>query len=187
MLKFTAIFAALFAMKCSMAEENQAAAETKESRFLSKDYDEDTGDFWFILGNGERIEGSVNSYSPQIQKQLSLHGVMQKAGDSVASCSKSRNYTQAAANINQVLSGLSQGQWETRGEGERGPRVEDLAEAIARLKNIPQEQALVAVNAAPEEKRKEWRNHPQIKHALSVIRTEKLAKEVEGAGQGFSM
>lgn len=154
-------------------------------KFLSKDYDEETGDFWFELGNGKRFEGNVKDFPEATQLQLCLHGVMQRGGDSTAGNSKTQDYESAEANLTRVLEGLKAGQWETRGEGgERGPRLGELISAIARLTGVDEEQARAKVEAAGEEKVKQWKNHPKIKHAIAQIKLEKAQAELAGAGGG---
>jgi hypothetical protein len=164
---------------------NAQLESVQKTKFLSKDYDEETGDFWFELGNGKRFEGNVKDYSEGIQLQLCLHGVMQRGGDSAAGNSKTQDYESAEANITRVLEGLKNGQWETRGEGgERGPRLGELVGAIARLRGVGEDEAKKLVEAAQPEKIKQWRDHPKIKHAIAQIKLEKAQAELAGAGEG---
>jgi len=52
----------------------------------------------------------------------------------------------------------------------------ELARAIARIKGVPLEKALLAVDKAVEEQRKEWRGNLQVKAVIAQLRAE-TAKE----------
>ncbi|MBM3359463.1 MAG: hypothetical protein FJY54_17270 [Betaproteobacteria bacterium] len=60
----------------------------------------------------------------------------------------------------------------------RSPLYE-LAQAIARIKQIPAETALAAVEKAPEEKRAIWRSNAKVKATIAAIRAEKAAEAAE--------
>lgn len=166
------------AFMLNMAEAAGGAAEDKKPQFCKKDFDLETGEVFFAFGDGETISANVYEYQDKIQKRLMLHGAIQKGGDSYAGAKG--NYSEAKASLREVLDNLKAGEW--RGSREDGqPRIGDLAEAIARVKGIKLATATTAVEAASEDKRKEWRAHPRIKAAIAQIKAEKAQKELEAA------
>ena len=60
----------------------------------------------------------------------------------------------------------------------RSPHYE-LAQAIARVKGVPTEKALTAVENSDEKQRKEWRSNLKVKAVLAQIRAEKAVKALE--------
>jgi hypothetical protein len=156
-----------------------SAGSSKASRFCDKDYDIDSGVATFKFGNGTTLEQNVDELPQAVQRQLMLHGFMQKVGDSYASAKG--NYSEGIENAQDVIGNLKAGEWGSTREGEGKPRLGELSAAIARVKAITLEVATTAVEAAPEEKRKIWRAHPKIKAAIAAIRAEKAQKELEAA------
>lgn len=154
-------------------------AEEKKVKFCDKDYDLDTGVVEFNFGDGEQVTQKFDDLPVDMQRQLGLHGLSQKGGDSYAGAKG--NYAEAKANLRQVLANLAAGSWGSTGEGEGKPKLGELSAAIARVKGIPLEQATAAVEKADDAKRKEWRAHPKIKAAIATIRAEKAQKELEAA------
>lgn len=159
--------------------QSAGAAEAAKPKFCEKEYDLETGIASFSFGNGKQLEGELDSYTPAIQRQLALHGLIQKVGDSYAGAKG--NYAEAIDNAEGVLAALKAGEWGTGREGDGKPRLGELSEAIARVKAISLEDATKAVEAAPEDKRKTWRAHPKIKAAIALIRSEKAQKALEAA------
>ena len=68
--------------RCGTAEG--VAAEAKTIRFCNKEYDMDTGIVEFQFGNGKTLTLDSNAVSEDTRKQLMLHGISQKVGDSFA-------------------------------------------------------------------------------------------------------
>lgn len=154
-----------------------AAAEKKP--FCSKEYDLETGLASFTFGNGTTLEQTVDELPANIQRQLMLHGFMQKVGDSYAGAKG--NFAEGIDNAKGVIEALKSGEWGTGRDSDGKPRLDELAEAIARVKGIPVEDAKKAAEAADEDKRKTWRAHPKIKAAIALIRSEKAQKALEAA------
>lgn len=57
-----------------------------------------------------------------------------------------------------------------------------LAQAIGRIKGVPTEQALNAVEKATDEERKTWRKNLRVKVAIAQIRAENAEKALEREG-----
>ena len=154
-------------------------AEEKKVKFCDKDYDLDTGVCEFNFGDGEQIVVNVDELPADIQRQLTLHGMCQKGGDSYAGAKG--NYAEAKANLRQVIANLASGSWGSAGEGEGKPKLGELSQAIARIKGIDLTVATAAVEKADDAKRKEWRAHPKIKAAIAQLRAEKAQAELDKA------
>lgn len=168
-----------FALSASMAEES-AAAEKKEPKFASKEYDMDTGVLTITFGNDEVVSADINSMPEDIRKQLALHGLAQKVGDSYAGAKG--NYSEAIGSAKDVIEQLLAGVWKAaRGESDARPRLAELAEAIARIKSVPLEKATAAVEASTEEQRKAWRGNSKVKAVIAAIKAEKAAAALEAA------
>lgn len=159
--------------------EGTSAAEAKKPRFCDKDFDLDTGEVEFQFGNGTLLKLNVFGLSDEIKNRLMLHGALQKVGDSYAGAKG--DYTAGVRSAQDVIDGLVAGNWKTDREGEGKPRLGELAAAISRIKGISLEVASTAVEAADDNKRKEWRGHPRIKAAIAQIRADKAQKELEAA------
>lgn len=159
-----------------MAEgQPQEAAKVK---FAKKEYDMDTGVLEIAFGNGESFEADSNTLSEEMRKNLMLHGLSQKLGDSYAGVKG--NFVEALTNVKAVFEGLKNGDWSTAGDEAR-PRLAELAEAIARIKSVPIEKATAAVEKATDEQRKAWRGNAEVKAAIAAARAEKAAKALAAA------
>lgn len=171
-----ALIAGLFSPR--MAEASAAA----KPQFASKEYDMDTGVVTITFGNGKVVEGDSNQFSDEIRKQLMLHGLSQKMGDSYAGAKG--NYAEAIQSVEDVVEQLRAGVWRAaRGEGDARPRLAELAEAIARIKSVPVEAATAAVEKATDDQRKTWRSNAKVRAVIAQIRAEKAAKALEEAGE----
>jgi len=158
-----------------MAEE---ATEVSKPRFAKKSYNEETGVVSIEFGNGKVLELDTNACSPEIKTLLMLHGASQKIGDSYAGAKG--DFASGIASAQSVIDQLLAGEWTSSGE-ERGPRLAELAEAIARIKGVPVEKALAAVEKATDDQRKAWRSNAQVKAAIAQARAEKAQKALEAS------
>lgn len=159
-----------------------AVAEDKKPKFAEKEYDLDTGVVTFTFGNGKVVECNVNEFNEDTRKQLMLHGMSQKGGDSYAGAKG--NFAEAIASVQDVIDQLKLGVWRAaRGEGDARPRLAELAEAIARIKQVAIEAATKAVEAGTDDQRKSWRSNAKVKAVIAQIRAEKAAKALEEAGE----
>lgn len=167
---------------CSPTEAGATAAAPSK-KFCEKSYDEalESGVVEFSFGNGTKLEVDVDTLPANIQRQLMLHGALQKIGDSYAGAKG--NFSEGIENAKGVISALSGGEWGTGRDSDSKPRLGELSEAISRLKSISLEEATKAVEAADEDKRKTWRAHPKVKAVIALIRSEKAQKALEAASE----
>lgn len=190
-----ALMAALlggFAAVCAEAGEADTSGN-KTPKFAEKDYDPETGVASFDFGNGKSLRVDVSELNEEIRTRLMFHGLLQKVGDSYAGAKG--DYAKALESAQSVIDQLKSGEWRAaRGEGGTGPRLGELAEALARIKGVTVEEARAAVDAAAAldgteeqkaagaEKLKAWRAHPQIKAAIAQNRAVKAQREAQEAG-----
>lgn len=178
MLKKLIGSAVALALVSSMAD---AASADKKVKFCDKEYDLDTSKVSFTFGNGEKLEIDANGLSPEMQKQLMLHGISQKVGDSFAGVKG--NYAEGVQNAKDTIEQLQAGVWKAARDDDARPRLAELAEAIARIKDVPVEAATAAVEKGSEEQRKAWRSNAKVKATIAQIRAEKAAAALEAAGE----
>lgn len=163
------------------ATDGAAASEGKKVKFCDKEYDMDTGLVSFSFGNGKSLDFDSNKCSPEIVKQLMLHGASQKIGDSFAGVKG--NYAEGIQNAEDTIEQLYAGVWKAAREDDARPRLAELAEAISRIKGVPLEAATAAVEKGTDDQRKTWRSNAKVKAVIAQLRAEKAAKALEEAGE----
>lgn len=154
-------------------------------KVADKSYDEEAGIFSIVFSDGSESDVELDSLPAAIVRNLALHGLSQKLGDSYASVKG--NVAEAKEKYEAVLTQLRAGDWRKQREGGEGAtRVTELAAAIARFRNAPIEKANALVAQATPEQKKSWQANAQIKAVIATIRAEKAAakaaKAAEAAG-----
>lgn len=154
-----------------------------EKAFEETDQGQATGIVRFNFSDGSEQILDTNTLAPDIQMRLRVHGAMQKIGDSYAGVKG--NVAEAKKNVEDVISQLTSGAW--KGErGDAGPRLGELAEAIAEIKGAPLEAVKAAVEKAAKESPeqvKAWRTNAKVKATIAAIRARNAQKELEQAGE----
>ena len=129
----------------------------------------------FEFATGEVKEVSPKDFSSDIQKQLMLHGLSQKLGDSYSG----EDADKCHAIFTGVLANLTDGNWSARAGGGGAPRISQLAEALARETGEPVDKCVETLAAMDDDKKKAVRSHPAIQVQLSQIKLEKAAADAE--------
>ena len=143
---------------------------SEKVKVAEKSVNEEVGSVEIAFTNGESLTATLEELPEDIVKRLALHGLSQKLGDSYASVKGD-----AAAGFSKasdVLGRLMSGEWAGAGGG-GGMQLGELAEAIARIKNVPVEKAMAAVAGAAKEKISQWRANGKVKQVIAEIRLEK--------------
>lgn len=163
------------------AVEVKNATEVEKTKFAVKSANAETGDYEFHFGNGHTIKGNIKDFSHEIQRELLMHGLLQKVGDSYSGAKG--DFAKAIESAQGVVDQLREGKWTAgRVAAERGPKIGELVEAVARLQKKPVAEVAAILEKADDGKRKALRSHPAVKAAIAAIRAEKAAAAAEKAG-----
>lgn len=135
----------------------------------------------------------LDNVSPEMVIQLALHGASQKIGDSyagAAAATENSDMTVADYVKSQVAGGIEQlynDDWSIRTGGSAGPRVTDLARALAELYNVTEAEAAEKVAEMDSDQKKAVRKHPAVLPIIERISLErkkaKLAEAEAHAGE----
>jgi len=129
----------------------------------------------FEFATGEVVEVSPKDFSGDIQKQLMLHGLSQKLGDSYSG----EDADKCHSIFTGVLVNLNEGNWSARAGGGGSPRISQLAEALALETGETVEKCVEILSAMDDDKKKAVRVHPAIQVQLSQIKLKKAAADAE--------
>lgn len=177
-LKQLAAMIGLAFLHTSAAPEG-GGVEVKKVKFCDKEYDLDTQIGTFTFGNGKVLSFDLAKVSEAIRLQLAMHGASQKIGDSFAGVKG--NFAEGVGNAQETIDQLYAGVWKAAREDDARPRLAELAEAIARIKQVPIEVATKAVEAGNDDQRKAWRSNAKVKAVIAQLRAEKAAAALEEA------
>ena len=162
----------------SQTGPNSASGRIKVA---TKDTDSETGTLDITFATGAQLSVALEELSEDIVRELTLHGLSQKIGDSYASVKGDASAAFDAAK--RVIEQLKSGEWKVaRASGEGKSRVSELAAAIARIKGVDVAKAAAAVAQASEDTLKLWRGNAKVKAAIADIRAEKAAARAAKAG-----
>lgn len=159
---------------------------TKKPPFLKKitEWDEggDKGTIKFVLGNGQQVYVQESDISPENRYRLMIHGISQKLGDSCAAFSKELKYGDAFAELTDLAEMLKTKDWSRKREGGGRQALEDLIEALAKLKKQEPDVVRVAVEKATSETLKKWAKNATVDAELQAIRKRRAdaAKKASG-------
>lgn len=136
------------------------------------------------IGSDDKVlftkELDATTLSDEIRAKLILHGISQKVGDSYAGAggddvADPLAYTEEA--IDETIAQLVAGDWKASGPG--GPRVSDLAQAVAALNGQPVEAVAEELKAASDEARKKLRKKPAIAAKIAEIAAQKAVERAK--------
>jgi len=144
---------------------------------------EDLSGVDFEFANGAALAVNVEDLPADTIKNLLLHGISQKVGDSYSGSSTPEEAFQMAAG---VLKRLQSGEWRVAREGGGGKRTTMLTEALHRVfPDKTMEECTAKIADLSDEQVKGLKLQPKIKAALAAITAEraaaKAAKEAEAA------
>ena len=130
----------------------------------------------------------LGKVSPEIRIHLALHGASQKGGDSYAGASSADDPMEyAKAACRDTIAQLYAGDW--RVTAAAGPRITDLATAVARVTGKDLEEVVEVLEGLDEAQKKALRKRPQVAAMLAMISQEKatakaarLVEAAKGAG-----
>jgi hypothetical protein len=131
----------------------------------------------FTFTDGTEFDYLLSRLSDDMVRQLAVHGLAQKVGDSYASA---ENLAEAKANAEATWENLVRGDFKARAQGSGGLAVE----ALARIKGLDMETAQEAWNDLDEESRDTLKKNPRVKVMIEMIRGEKAAEKLGTLGEG---
>lgn len=146
-------------------------------RFLRKltPWDEGGKAGFMVFRVGEKmLELDVSLLSEEVKARAMYHGLSQKVGDSAAS----KTNAEKAAAMAEMIEQLYDGRWNA---GRSTAGGTDLAIALSRIKKVPVEDAMAAMNRADEDTLKKWAKHPLVAGELTKIRAERAKERAKGA------
>lgn len=144
-----------------------------------------TGKILFTFSDDSTETFDIANVSEGMLFRLALHGAGQKIGDSYAGAAGADDalaYAKAATKetIAQLYAKDKGGldTWRVGGGG-GGPRVNELAAAIARATGMDLDEAVATVAEMDDDDKKAYRKKPKIAAALAAIAAEKAAKRAQ--------
>lgn len=127
----------------------------------------------FAFSTGEKDTVKPSDFKPSIQKHLMLHGLRQKLGDSYSG----EDADKCHKIFSGVLKALQEERWTVRVAG-GGPRISQLADALARVMKKPVDLCIEKIAGMSDEEKLATKKHPDIIVALAAIKLEKAQAEV---------
>lgn len=152
--------------------------EGKKAKFL--DVKQIGNRLKFVLGDGQNLTFDTERPDAAIRERAMMHGFNQKIRDAAAGFSKDRDYDGAFEAMGKVIDGLYANEWNRKG-GQPGLVMADLATALARFKNVPEERAWAAVERATAEQRTAWAKNATIERFMLEAKLARLAAAAETA------
>lgn len=134
----------------------------------------------WAFAHGEELIIDAAELANNIKESLLVHGLRQKISDSYAGCTTPQEAMEAARSVAEAL---SKGEWSSRGTGEGGSRVTQLAKALSMVTGQPLEAAVEVVSNMSDENKKNLGANAQIKLAIATIQAEKARAAAEEAAK----
>jgi PAB1-binding protein PBP1 len=153
-------------------------SDEKKVPFLDKEINGDK--VTFTLGNGQQVVVNKSDVSPENWERAALHGISQRLGDACANLSKGKEYGKALEALTELKAQLAQKEWTKGREAGNKQQIEDLIEALSKLKKVPAEVVRAAVEKANQDKRKSWISNKAIAAEMAEIKSKRLKKEAKG-------
>lgn len=126
---------------------------------------------------------TAENISDAMKLRAMWHGFSQKIGDSYAGAGKAESPLAFAKDcVKETIAQIYAGEWRAA-SGEGGPRVTDLAVALARLTGKPQDATVAFVETLDDEQKKAYRAKPKIKAMLALIASEKAQARAQKLAQ----
>lgn len=158
-----------------------ATAEEKKIPFLDKTIGADS--VTFRLGNGEELIVKKSDVSASNWERAALHGISQRLGDACANLSKGKEYGKAYEALAELKAQLATNDWSKGRETGNRQQLEDLIQALAKLKKMDVEVVRAAVELADGEKRKAWLGNKAVSSEMAEIKAKRLKAEAKGSNQ----
>lgn len=130
------------------------------------------------FAHGEEVTISAGDLPNDMKSACLMHGLKQKVCDAYSGC---KSPAEAMEKALEVVGALKEGNWTTRTPGEGGPRVTQIAKALAMVTGKPIEEAVEVVSTLSDEAKKNLGANDQIKVAIANIKAEEAKAAAEKA------
>lgn len=146
-------------------------------RKVTKEIAEDNSGVLFTFTDGSTLEAKLAELNDEMKTQLILHGISQKVGDSYAGEDAENCETIATKTWEQLVAGA----WSVRTGGSGGPRISQLAEALASATGQEVSACVEKIADMSDAEKKALRKHPAIEAEIAKIKLAKAQAEAEKA------
>lgn len=151
------------------------ARQTKVSKTIT----EDKSGVSFEFADGTTLVAKLSEIPEETQRELMLHGLSQKIGDSYSGEDAENCFTIAES----VYNSLKEGKWSTRSGGTGGPRISQLAEALHRVTGEELVDCVAKIADMSDEQKAGLRGHSAIKAEIANIKLEKAQADAAKAAE----
>ena len=146
-----------------------------------KTINSEAGTIVFDFGDAGSATFELDKVPAEVQRQLMLHGMSQKGGDSYAgakaACADSGANPEewALGQVTAVIQQIYDGNWSVRASGGSSGSVTDLAKALAEVSGSELQDCVTRLGDASKEEKAALRKHPGIALVLARFREERQA------------
>ena len=136
----------------------------------------------FTFNDGQTREVDYDTLPAEIQKQLGLHGLSQKLGDSYASADGDVGF--ALGRLDTVATNLQEGNWAAARTSEGGLSPKNiLCRAVAEIRGVTPEAIAAHFASADEEVIKKVRAHPHVKAKMLELKAKAAQETADKTGE----
>lgn len=136
----------------------------------------------FAFTDGVIVEQILSDLPDSIVRQLALHGLSQKGGDSYSGAD---SVEEARGLLQKVLENLKNGNWSAARAAGEGGKVTDLARALAEVTGKDLGEVVTKLDEMSKADKMARRKHPAVAAVIARLANEralKKAQEAEKAG-----
>lgn len=134
----------------------------------------------FVLADGQTAQIDAGTLSDAMRERAMFHGLNQKIRDAAAGFSKEADYDGAFEAMAKVIGALESGEWERKG-GAAAANLDDLATAIAQIRNVDVAKAKAAVEKATPDQRAGWAKNARVAAIMADLKAQRLAEKAKAA------
>lgn len=148
---------------------------------VTRDYSVESKTVSFDFGDGTSQVLKLEDYPQEMVLQLALHGLSAKAGDSFAGAKAAieKGYGGSKADyckerVSSIHDQLLAGEWNAKREGSSGPRVSQLAQAVAVAFGVALDVAVAKLSSMGKDEKAKVQANKKVAKALADIRLQEL-------------
>lgn len=123
----------------------------------------------FIMENGQEYVVTLDQFPDNILQELTIHGLSQKLGDTLAGAGKSKSLAEGIAQFETTLDNLQRGTWRSAQHGV-------LGEAISNLTGKPLSTVLAMLGKLDDKAKGKLRRDVAVKAEMLRLQQERLGE-----------